>query len=85
MMKVILGKKGLKNSYQKGFSEEIGCKCGGIARIAFTAIEERNEETYICDLHKNEGKGGFWPHDAIAVAINFSKECIKSTVLWNQA
>lgn len=83
-MEIKLGTSGLENSWQKDFPSEVKCGCGGIARIAFTAIE-KNGKAYVCHLHENEGKGGFWPHDAIAVAVYFCKECFEATILWNQA
>lgn len=84
-MKVVLGKKGVSNSYQKDFLEEISCVyCGGIARMAFTAKESK-EEKYICDLHPNDPEGiGYWVHDACAVAVYFCKQCLETTARMNQ-
>ena len=39
----------------------------------------------VCWLHENEGAGGFWPHDAVAVAVYFCKDCLETTSLYNQA
>ena len=92
-MKVILGKEGLENSWQAKFPEETKCvHCGGVSRIGFVACEGVDEEVvyprdfvqFVCDLHKNEGKGGYWLHDCCAVAIYFCKDCLKTTSLCNQ-
>lgn len=83
-MKVEIGTKGLSNSWQADFDEEAKCKCGRMARIAFVAQEQHGEKKYISDLHKNK-KGSFWPHDAIAIAVYFCKNCFEVVVVWNQA
>jgi hypothetical protein len=38
----------------------------------------------ICRMHQNEGKGGYWPHDCVAVAVYFCRECFETTALFNQ-
>ncbi len=88
-MEVTLGKEGLKKTFQAEFSETTTChRCGGEARIGFVAHEGMSDDdlsgSYICDLHSNEGKGGFWLHDCCAVAIYFCRECMETTALWNQ-
>ena len=83
-MKIEKGTKGLDLTYQDPFPEKTECSCGKNARIAFVAQED-NEDEYISNLHKNEGKGNCWPHDAIAVAVYFCPECFKAVTLWNQA
>lgn len=83
-MKSEIGKKAVTLSWQNDFPETTRCKCGGLARIAF-AVMEKNEDKYVCNLHKNEGKGGWWPHDGIAVAVYFCKKCFEPVTLWNQA
>ncbi len=85
-MEIVKGKEGLNNSWQKEFPSEAICVCGGEARIAFVACEEPGQPvgSYVCDLHENKGKGGFWPHDAIAVAIYLCKECLKPAAIFNQ-
>jgi hypothetical protein len=89
-MKVELGTKGLDASFQDAFDDT--CKCihckKGEARIAFVAHEmneKPNSGKYVCNLHDNEGKGGFWLHDACAVAVYFCKECLMPTAIYNQA
>ena len=84
-MDVLKGEKGLDHSWQDSFPKKTKCGCGSIARIAFVAQEIGEEDSWICDLHDNEGRGGFWPHDAIAVAVYFCKECFEPVTLWNQA
>jgi hypothetical protein len=84
-MKITIGKEGLDQTHQSKFSEKTSCECGGVARIAFVCCEGSGEESYICDLHNNEGFGGFWPHDAVAVAIYFCKKCSNTVALYNQA
>ena len=74
-------------THQDAFSPTTKCICGGESRMAFVAMEDSEEEFYICDLHKNGEKGefgGFWPHDAIAVAVYFCRKCAKPVVLYNQ-
>lgn len=79
------GTKGLDLTWQLSFTEETKCSCGKMARIAFVAKEEAEEERYISTLHENKGRGGFWPHDAVAVAVYFCPECFTAVTLWNQA
>ena len=83
-MNIELGEKGLKNSWQREFpSTTECCRCGGESRIGFVAQED-DEKEYVCDLHKNEGEGGYWLHDACAVAVYFCKDCLETTALYNQ-
>jgi hypothetical protein len=84
-MKIVIGTKGLHLTQQDPFPSETNCKCGGMARIAFVAEEDEEINESISRLHKNEGKGGYWPHDLIAVAVYFCPECFKAVTLWNQA
>jgi len=85
-MEITLGKKGLGNTWQQPFPEETECcRCKGAARIGFVASEGQDEKEYVSDLHPNEGKGGYWLHDACAVAIYFCRECLQTTALYNQA
>ena len=94
-MKFILGKAGLKHSWQDEFPETTRCcgnsaimtdgRCSGEARIAFVASEDSgNTDPYVCLLHKSE-KGKFWPHDAIAVAVYFCPLCGEVTAIYTQA
>lgn len=83
-MKVEKGTSGLQSSYQDDFPEETKCSCGCIARIAFTAIEEDEQDTPVCRIHNNE-TDNFWPHDYIAVAVYFCTKCFSAVTLWNQA
>lgn len=88
-MQVTIGKEGLTKTWQAEFSEETKCvHCGGDSRIGFVAhegIEEKlTHEEYVCSLHDNEGKGGFWLHDCCAVAVYFCRECLQPTALYNQ-
>ena len=82
-MKIEIGKKGIDLTWQKDFPETTECECEGQARLAFVAKE--SDTPLVCSLHDNEGRGGWWPHDAIAVAIYFCQECFKASVIWNQA
>lgn len=82
------GAGALSKSWQKDFPETTQCcRCGGDARHAFTAHEglDGKEEKYVCDMHENEGKGGYWPHDAMAVSVYLCKDCLEPTALYNQA
>ena len=88
-MNVTIGKEGLKNSWQAEFPEETKCvHCKGDSRIGFVAHEgmpgKLPFEEYVCSLHKNEGKGGYWLHDCCAVAVYFCKECLFPTALYSQ-
>jgi hypothetical protein len=82
---VTIGEKGLKNSWQKEFPKETKCgKCGGTARIGFVVYETK-EGPFVADLHKNDPEGeGHWPHDVVAVAVYFCKDCLETTSLYNQ-
>lgn len=84
---VEFGKEGLDNSWQKKFPSTTKCKhCGGNARIAFTLIEDgENNNQKICDLHHNDGKGDYWLHDAGAFAVYLCKDCLEASALYNQA
>lgn len=92
-MKIYLGTKGLKQTWQEPFPETIKChKCNGEARIMFVGIEanepreaSESREKYICDLRDNGGKGDYWLHDACAVAVYLCKECFEPNALINQA
>jgi hypothetical protein len=94
-MKFTLGEKGLDRSWQANFPKEVKCvHCKGTARIGFVAHEAldpddkpivpREEPQFVCDLHKNAGKGKFWLHDCCAVAIYFCKTCLEPTAKYNQ-
>lgn len=89
-MDVTIGSEGLTKTWQEKFPEETKCvHCDGDSRIAFVASEALSgvltkESERICSLHKNEGKGGYWPHDCCAVAVYFCKECLQPTALFNQ-
>jgi hypothetical protein len=63
------------------------CRCKGQARLAFVAHEIGRAATKpaVCSLWPNQGKGGFWPHDHIAVAVYFCRECLQPTAIYNQA
>jgi len=96
-MKVTLGKKGLKYTWQTPFKEKTKCvHCGGVARIGFVAHEaldpvERYPERkgrelrYVVDIHSNGGKGKYWLHDVCAVAVYFCQDCLQPTAEYNQA
>ena len=91
-MEVTLGKEGLKKTWQAEFPEEVKCcHCKGTARIGFVVQEEKasklgkNPQAFVCHLHQNEGKGGYWLHDLCAVAVYFCKNCLRPTALYNQA
>ena len=84
-MKIVKGDKGTHLSWQDDFPKEAKCKCGGVARIALSAIEENEDDGYVSHLHENNGKGGYWPHDAIAFSVYFCKECMEPVILYNQA
>lgn len=83
-MRVIKGKEGCENSWQDEFPETVscGCGCGGTAHVAFVAIEESEEDGYICRNSPEDYK--LWPHDAIAVAVYICTDCMKTTSLMNQ-
>ena len=88
-MKVTLGKDGLTKTWQAEFPETTECcRCQGEARIGFVAHEGMNDDDreteHVCGMHQNDGKGGYWPHDCIAVAVYFCRECLETTALYNQ-
>jgi len=90
-MKIYLGEKGLKQSWQNEFPKTIKChKCKGNCRIMFVGFEDypADKGNFICDLHDNTGakKGGkFWLHDACAVAVYLCENCFEPNALINQA
>ena len=88
-MNVTIGKEGLDKSWQAKFPEITKCcLCQGEARIGFVAHEGMSvgdrKDTFLCDLHKNGGKGEYWLHDCCAVAVYFCRECLNPTALYNQ-
>lgn len=82
-MKVTKGKEGCKQSWQDDFPETLSCGCGETAHIAFTAIEKKEDDGYICDNKPEDFR--LWPHDAIAVAVYICSTCMKTTSIMNQA
>ena len=89
-MKITLGREGLDKTHQDEFPEKTTCcHCSGESRIGFVAheyIEEDDcEGPFVCNLHKNKGKGDFWLHDCCAVAVYFCKDCLNVTALYNQS
>ncbi|HDY66817.1 MAG TPA: hypothetical protein ENH85_03380 [Candidatus Scalindua sp.] len=84
-MKIYLGETGLDQSWQNPFPKTTEChKCKGEARIMFVG-QEGKEKKFISELHEEKGRGGFWFHDAIAVAMYLCKECFEPTAIVNQA
>lgn len=89
-MIVTLGTEGLDRTWGEEFEETVECcRCKGVARIAFVAHEGIEADPlmkqFCCSLHPNEGEGGFWPRDCIAVAVYFCRECLEPTACYNQA
>jgi hypothetical protein len=89
-MDVYLGESGLDKSWQAAFPPEEPCrKCGKPSRIAFVAHEgakTSDDDEYVTELHHNDPGGeGYWPHDAIAVAVYICRECMEPTAVLNQA
>jgi hypothetical protein len=89
-MKVTLGEDGLQQTWLARFPETAKCcRCNGVARIGFVAHEGMTEADrqgpFVCDLHPNGGKGAYWPHDCVAVAVYFCRNCMETTALYNQA
>lgn len=84
-MKIFLGEKGLKASWQESFESTVECpKCKGEGRIMFVGFEEGKGKS-ICSLRENGGEGDFWVHDCIAVAVYLCKNCFESIAVLNQA
>lgn len=84
-MEIHLGTTGLNETFQEPFPATKECpKCHGEARIMFVAAEDHNTEEYVCDLHRNEGKGKYWLHDACCVAVYLCGKCFEVTGLINQ-
>lgn len=87
-MKVTVGEDGLEKSYQDPFPKTTPCAyCKGESRIGFVAHEgfdKRDKSPYVCYLHSNEGKGGYWFHDCCSVAVYFCRECLRPTAISNQ-
>lgn len=85
-MNIYLGTKGLKQGWQDEFPETVKCnKCGGEARVMFVVSEDGTEKEAICNLHPNEGKGGYWVHDYCAVAVYLCRDCFEINGLQDQA
>ena len=90
-MDVTIGEAGLEKSWQAAFPGMTECcRCGGPARIAFVAHECMDSkcdgsQMTVSQLHPNEGEGGYWVHDAMAVAVYLCEDCLEPTALYNQA
>lgn len=86
-MKVLLGKKGLENSWQAPFKKTIKCNAckKGKGRIMFVAFEEAGDTEFVSGIRKNGGEGDFWVHDAVAIALYLCKDCFKVSAVLNQA
>ena len=90
-MKTTIGEQARSKSWQVEFPATVKCSkkgCKGEARIAFVAYEgmsDDDKKEFVCHLHLNEGEGGYWPHDAIAVAVYLCRKCLGATALFNQA
>ena len=88
-MEVTLGNDGLSKTWQAKFPETTTCcRCKGEARIGFVAhegIDARDRKApRVYRMHPNKGKGGYWPHDFVAVAVYFCRKCLETTALYNQ-
>jgi hypothetical protein len=86
-MKVTIGEAGLTKTFQDVFPKTTKCcRCGGKSRIGFVAHDgdEGDKQEFLRTLHENEGKGGYWLHDAASVAVYFCRECLEPTALYNQ-
>lgn len=87
---ITVGEEGLIKSHQGSFPKITDCcHCNGVSRMGFVAHEgiDQNDPNalHLCNLHSNEGEGGYWPHDCVAVAVYFCKKCLEPTALYNQA
>ncbi len=84
-METKIGKPAKDLTWQSEFPVTLKCDCGGKAELAFAAKEEVGQpEEYVAGLYKN-GNDGFWPHDAIAMALYFCRNCFKPIIRWNQS
>lgn len=82
---IYLGKDGLDKSWQKEFEPTTKChKCGSESRVAFVNYENQETKSKICELHKNKGKGEYWPHDMTSTAVYICKNCMEPTAIMNQ-
>jgi hypothetical protein len=79
-MKITIGKEGLEKTWQAKFPETTKC-CRGMDE---DVIYPRNFVQFLCDIHKNKGKGSYWLRDCCAVAVYFCRECLETTSLYNQ-
>jgi len=88
-MKVTIGEDGLKKTWQAEFPKTTKCcRCGGESRVGFVAHEGMDTyegtQKHVCNLHPNEGRGGYWLHDCCSVAVYFCRECLDATAISNQ-
>ncbi len=85
-MKVYIGEKGLKMSWQEPFTKTIKCcKCGKEARIMFVGFEDGMGEN-ICDLYETTGEeSDLWLHDVCAIGVYLCPSCFEVTSDLNQA
>jgi len=82
---VYVGEEGLDKTWQTPFDKTAKCsKCGGEADIAFVNKEDKSTKDFVCNLHKNEGKDGYWPHDGTATAVYICRKCMEPVAKMNQ-
>ncbi len=89
-MEITKGIDGLEKSWQQDFPLTTECcRCGGTARIGFVAHEgltPGDDDAFpLYRMRENKGRGCLWPHDRVAVAVYFCKDCLETTALYNQA
>lgn len=89
-MQIGIGREGLELTFQDKFPETTKCSCGGESRVGIVIQEGAANPAdniglkFICDLYSNE-PDSMWPHDCVAIAVYFCKECLKPVALFNQA
>ena len=90
-MEITKGLDGLECSWQLSFPPTTECcRCGGEARIGFVTHEgivpeDDNDPYPIWKMRDNGGPGDLWPHDSVAVAVYFCRDCLETKALYNQA
>ncbi len=83
-MKIELGNRGLENSWQAPFPEDIECSCGGQAMPAISIMEEDHGISDLRKTWESDNSNNLWSHGPTAFTIYLCLSCLKPTALFNQ-
>ena len=88
---ITLGEAGTEKSWQAAFPAHTKCQHCGSDRcfLIVNYYEGHGSKEFLCKMHHNDASDphgeGYWPHDAVAIAVYFCRDCAECSTLWNQA